>query len=105
METTNINNTNATELQSAPQTIIITKEEPQRNGVGTAGFVLSITGLVLCWVPVLKWLLLIPSILLSLIGMTKSPRTLAVIGAIISGLIITVLMIIKVSFWGTLLSL
>lgn len=105
METTNINNTNATELQSAPQTILTVKEEPQKNGIGTAGFVLSITGLILCWVPVLKWLLLIPAFLLSLIGMSKAPRALSVIGAILSGLAIAILVIIKVSFWGTLLSL
>lgn len=104
METTN--NTNATELQSAPQTIIFKKEEPQRNGIGTAGFVLSITGLILCWVPILKWLLLIPSIILSLIGMTKYPRTLALIGATISGLLIIILVLVrKISFWGALLSL
>ena len=105
METTNFNYTNATRLQSAPQKRVITKEDIQRNDVGIAGFVLSITGLILCWVPVLKWLLLIPSLLMSIIGMTKHPRTFAIIGAIISGLVIIVLMIIKFSFWGSLLSL
>lgn len=86
METTNFNNANAT------------------NVIGIAGFVMSITALVLCWVPVLKWLLLIPALLLSLIGMTKSPRAFAAIGAIVSGLVIFVLMAVKILFWSALYS-
>ena len=68
MET--INNTPATD-QNNGQTIIIKQEVPQKNGVGIAGFVMSITGLILCWVPIIKWLLLVPAFLLSFIGMFK----------------------------------
>lgn len=102
MET--INNTPATDQKNG-QTIIINQEVPQKNGVGIAGFVMSITGLILCWVPIIKWLLLVPAFLLSFIGMFKKPRTLAVIGTIISALVILVIVIIKAAFFSAITSM
>ena len=102
MET--INNTPASD-QNNGQTIIIKQEVPQKNGVGIAGFVMSITGLILCWVPIIKWLLLVPAFLLSFIGMFKKPRTLAVIGTIISALVILVIVIIKAAFFSAITSM
>lgn len=102
MET--INNTPATD-QNNGQTIIIKQEVPQKNGVGIAGFVMSITGLILCWVPIIKWLLLVPAFLLSFIGMFKKPRILAVIGTIISALVILVIVIIKAAFFSAITSM
>ncbi len=102
MET--INNSPATD-QNNGQTIIIKQEVPQKNGVGIAGFVMSITGLILCWVPIIKWLLLVPAFLLSFIGMFKKPRTLAVIGTIISALVILVIVIIKAAFFSAITSM
>ena len=102
MET--INNTPATDPNNG-QTIIIKQEVPQKNGVGIAGFVMSITGLILCWVPIIKWLLLVPAFLLSFIGMFKKPRTLAVIGTIISALVILVIVIIKAAFFSAITSM
>ena len=84
-----------------PQTIII-QQTSNKNGIGLAGFIVSITGFFLCWVPVLSWLLLIPSFLLSFF---RKPRTLAIIGATISGLIIFIKLLLKASFWGSLMSL
>lgn len=75
------------------------------NGLGLAGFITSITGLILCWVPVLCWLLLIPAFLMSFIGQFRKPRTLAIIGAIISGVLIFIKLLFKIGFWGGLLSL
>lgn len=99
-----INNT-LTNNQNNSQNIIFKQEVLQKNGVGIAGFVISITGLILCWVPILKWLLLVPAFLLSFIGMFKKPRTLAVIGTIISGLVILIIMIIKASFVNAIMSI
>ena len=96
------NNTFATDLGSS-QTIILKTRET--NGLGLAGFIASITGLILCWVPVLCWLLLIPAFLMSFIGQFRKPRTLAIIGAIISGVLIFIKLLLKVGFWGGLLSL
>ncbi len=88
-----------------PQTIIIQQQTGNRNGLGLTGFIMSITGLVLYWVPVLCWLLLVPAFLLSFIGQFRKPRTMAIFGAIISGLIIFVKLLLKASFWGGLMSL
>ncbi len=102
METNN--NTQITD-QNSGQTIIIKQEVSQKNGIGIAGFVMSITGLILCWVPIIKWLLLVPAFLLSFIGMFKKPSTLAIIGTIISALVIIIIMMIKASFVNALMSL
>lgn len=77
----------------------------QKNGIGVAGFVMSITGLVLCWVPIIKWMLLIPALLLSFIGIFKKPWALAIVGSIVSALTIFTILLIKASFWGMVMSL
>lgn len=87
-----------------PQTIVI-QQADNKNGLGLAGFIMSITGIFLCWIPILSWLILIPSFLLSFIGQFRKPRTLAIIGAIISGLIIFIKFLLKACFWGGLMSL
>ena len=99
-----INNTQVEQNTTRPQTIII-QQDSRKNGLGLAGFIMSVTGLVLCWVPVLSWLLLVPSFLLSFIGQFRKPRTMAIVGAIISGLVIFVKLLLKASFWGGLMSL
>jgi len=91
------NNNTQVKEQNNGQTIINRQEAAQKNGIGIAGFVMSITGLILCWVPIIKWLLLVPAFLLSFIGMFKKPRALAIIGTIISGLVILIIVIIKAS--------
>lgn len=75
------------------------------NGLGLAGFIMSIVGLVLCWVPVIKWMLLLPALILSLIGHKKNSSKLAVLGAIISGIMLIILILSKALFWGSLMSL
>jgi len=60
------------------QTVVI--EQPPSNGLGTAGFVLSLIGFITCG-------LLCPlGFLLSLFGMLKPPRGLAIAGTILGGL-------------------
>lgn len=105
METTNFKNSNPANEANAAQTIIVNQAIPENNGIGVAGFVMSITGMILCWVPVLKWLLLTPAFILSFIGMFRKPRALAVIGTIISFLVIIILIAIKASFWSAIASL
>lgn len=92
------------EQNSIPQTVIM-QQENRKNGLGLAGFIMSLTGLVLCWVPVLSWLLLVPSFLLSFIGQFRKPRALAIIGAVISGLVILVKLLLSFGFWAGLMSL
>ena len=54
------------------------------NGLGTAGFILAILGLLLGWIPFLGWIIWLLGFLLSLIGLFKKPRGLAIAGFIIS---------------------
>ena len=55
--------------QPVQQTVIV-QQEPQRksNGIGTAGFVLSLVALFLCWIPVLDWILWLLGLIFSAIG-------------------------------------
>lgn len=83
------------------QQIIIQQETKQSNGVGTAGFVLSLIALIFSWVPGIGWIVWFLGFILSCFGMSKSPRGLAVTGFLIS--IIDV--IILVAFVGAIASL
>lgn len=66
------------------QTIPVREQRYKSNGLGTAGFITSLLGLLLSWVPVLGWILWLVGALLSLIGVFKSPRGLAITGLILS---------------------
>ena len=56
----------------------------RKNGLGTAGLVLSILGLALCWVPVANVILWFLGFLFSFIGVFKRPRGKAIAGLVIS---------------------
>ena len=66
------------------QTIIVNQVEHKSNGIGTAGFVLAIIAVFLGWVPVLGWILWILGLILSLVGVFKIPKGLAIAGLVIS---------------------
>ena len=63
-----------------PQTIIIEREPQQKNGLGLAGFILSLLGLFLDWIPVLGWLIWLLGAIFSIIGLFKEPRGFAIAG-------------------------
>ena len=63
----------------------------QGNGMGVAGFVLALLGLLLCWVPILNWILWILGLVFSIIGMFKPKKGLAIAGLVISCLLILLL--------------
>lgn len=65
----------------------------QSNGLGVAGFVVSLCGLVLCWVPFLDLVLGVTGLILSAFGMKRLPKGLATAGLVI-GIIATVISII-----------
>lgn len=75
-------------------------EVKQKNGIGTAGFILSIVAIVLCWVPVLNWILWFLGALFSIIGVFKKPKGLAIAGLIIS----FILLIILITIMGAILA-
>lgn len=80
---------------------VINVVEKKGNGVGTAGFVIALIGLIFCWVPVLDWLLWLLGLILSIVGVFKTPRGLAIAGIVISFLGI----IILVAVFGSILAL
>jgi hypothetical protein len=63
---------------------VVVIKEKQGNGVGTAGFVLALIGLIFCWVPVVDLILWVLGAILSIAGCFKRPRGLAIAGVIIS---------------------
>lgn len=74
-------------LQSnVPQgnTTIINNVINKSNGVGTAGFVLALIGLFTSWIPVVGWIIWILGAILSVVGIFKTPRGMAIAGTIIS---------------------
>jgi hypothetical protein len=75
--------------------VFIVQEKKTTNGIGTAGFVLALIGLIFCWVPVLDWILWILGTILSAIGCAKEPRGLAIAGLAISviGIIFIILIV------------
>ena len=96
-------NTTSTQEQSVSQeqqtakentpTIII-QNSSKSNGIGTAGFVLALIAVFLGWVPVLGWIIWLLGLVLSGVGVTKTPKGLAIAGLVLSliGLVILILL-------------
>lgn len=61
-------------------------EEKKSNGLGVAGFVLSLISLALFWVPYLNFFLPILGLIFSFIGVFRKPRGLSIAGLVISGI-------------------
>ena len=68
------------------------------NGIGVAGFVTGLVGLVLCWVPILGLLLAGTGIVLSAVGMSQGRRTGAGTGLAIAGLVCGIVGVIPALF-------
>lgn len=93
--------------QAAPvqnQPVVVVKH--QSNGLGTAGFVLSLISLFLCLIPFVGWAVWFLGFLFSFIGLFRRPRGLAIAGFILSFLDVIILLfwvgIIAGAFSGTL---
>lgn len=76
--------------------------ERQSNGLGTAGFIFAILSLLVCWAPVVGWVIWFLGFLFSFIGMFKSPRGLAVAGFFISIIDFIVLVVVIGALAGLL---
>ena len=83
-----------------PQTIV-NVQAPRSNGLGTAGFVLALLSILLCWAPVANVIMWFLGFLFSLIGVFRKPKGLAIAGLVISLIDI----IIVIAFFGAMLSL
>ncbi len=69
-------------------TTTVVVEDGRSNGLGTAGFVIALLGLVFCWVPFVDFVLWFLGLIFSFISMFKSPRGLAIAGFILSFIVI-----------------
>lgn len=58
--------------------------EHETNGLGIAGFVLSLLTLFIGWIPVFGWILWILGLVFSFAGLFRRPRGLAIAGFVIS---------------------
>jgi hypothetical protein len=84
------------------QTIIINQQSFQKNGIGTAGFVLALLGLIFCWVPVLNWILWILGLIFSFVGVFKIPKGLSIAGLCISFIGIILMLAVLGALFSTL---
>ena len=82
------------EQTHAGQTIIINQQIKKSNGIGTAGFVLSLISIFLGWIPVLGWLIWALGLIFSFVGVFKSPKGLAIAGLVISLIGIILLVVV-----------
>lgn len=69
------------------------------NGLGIAGFVTGLAGLLFCWVPVFGLILAGCGVVLSAVGMSQSTRTGANKGLAIAGLVLGIVALIPALFF------
>ncbi|MDA3911885.1 MAG: hypothetical protein PF448_11070 [Bacteroidales bacterium] len=69
-------NTRTVYVQQAPSA--------EKNGLGTAGFILALISLFFGWIPIFGWIIWVLGLIFSFIGIFKKPRGLAIAGLIIS---------------------
>ena len=84
-------------------TIIVNQQKSESNGIGTAGFVLSLIALFLGWIPILGWLLWLLGLILSFVGIFNRPKGLAIAGLVISliGIILLVFIFAGLAILGS----
>lgn len=81
--------------QPVQQQVVVNQVEPQpSNGIGIAGFVISLVCIFLCWIPGLNIIVWLVGFILSLIGIFKKPRGLAIAGLVISSIMAVIMVAI-----------
>lgn len=87
------------------RTVIIRQEVVNRtNGIGTAGFVLSLIAILIGWIPIVGWIfggiIWLFGLIFSFIGVFKAPRGLAIAGLVISLIDILLLLFVFAGLAG-----
>lgn len=67
-----------------PQTIFLMQEDTKSNGMGIAGFILSLIALFVGWIPFIGWLVWLLGLIFSFVGIFKAPKGFAIAGLVIS---------------------
>ncbi|GGW47098.1 hypothetical protein [Arenibacter certesii] len=79
-----MNEVNPNSDQNPQGQTIIVNQRSKTNGIGTAGFILSIIALVAGCLPIIGWTVWFLGLLFSFIGIFSRPRGLAIAGLVIS---------------------
>ncbi|MGY1618374.1 hypothetical protein ACI797_16665 [Geodermatophilus sp. SYSU D00691] len=80
--------------QYAPQTVFVQAPAQPGNGLGVAGFVTGLLGLIFCWVPALGILLAVLGVILGGVGIATGKKKGAPTGLAIAGLVLGVIALI-----------
>ena len=85
------------------QPVVAVPAQPRKSsGMAIAGLIMGIFALVLCWVPVVNWILGLLGLIFSIIGIAKKNG--GAKGAAIAGLILTILgVVLSVVVFGAIL--
>ena len=92
------NNYNAPQERNNKTTVIVNQMEKKSNGLGTAGFVLALCGILFSWIPGFSCVLWVLGFIFSFVGVFRKPKGLAIAGLVISCLDL----IILIALIGTL---
>ena len=74
-------------------------QEQKESSIGLIALICTIASIILCWVPILNFLLGLVGLILSIVGVTKTPRKLATIALWIN-IIGFILLLILMAFAG-----
>ena len=85
------NNYNASQERNNKTTVIVNQTEKKSNGLGTAGFVLALCGILFSWIPGFNWVLWALGFIFSFVGIFRKPKGLAIAGLVISCLDLIIL--------------
>lgn len=83
--------------QRISKIIIVMAEQvivKKSNGMGVAGFVLALLGVIFIWVPALNWILWLLGLIFSIIGVCRAPRGLAIAGLVLSAIYLIILFVV-----------
>jgi len=90
-------------VQQYVQPVVAIPAQPRKSsGMAIAGLIMGIFALVLCWVPVVNWILGLLGLIFSIIGIAKKNG--GAKGAAIAGLILTILgAILSIAMFGAIM--
>src|SRR3954447_7251534 len=78
----------------APQTVVVQQAAAPGNGLGVAGFVTGLLGLIFCWVPWLGILLAVLGVAMGGTGIAQGKKKGAPVGLAIAGLVLGIIALI-----------
>lgn len=64
--------------------ISVQAPQTKSNPMGVAGFILALIGVFVSWIPVLGWIVWILGAVLSIIGLFKQPKGMAIAGVVLT---------------------